>query len=127
MLYVAIGLLALALDFGLHIRTASSHFRCAAVAGGAAALLTELIGSVGVFRRQKEALPALLYHAARAFVLLSYGLLAAKGARHFPEPFRAAKTGVMMRVILPAALIFGNYIGGPLVYTYRVGIQKKVP
>ncbi|RYY66900.1 MAG: DUF2231 domain-containing protein [Chitinophagaceae bacterium] len=106
--------------------TASWYCLCAGVAGGAAALLTGLIDGVGVFRRQKEALPALLYHASlNAFVLLSYGVLAAKAAPHFPEPFRADNTGILIRVILLAALIFGNYFGGRLVYTYRVGIQNK--
>lgn len=123
------------MDFGLSVLYRStgnvSFYQAGAyclwtgAAVGLLAIVTGLFDLAGVPRTQKKALALGLYHGfVNGLLLLVFSILAYRSWQVFPSPFLAGTIGVVVKALLVAALFAGNYLGGRLVYTHHLGIDK---
>ncbi|RYY94888.1 MAG: DUF2231 domain-containing protein [Chitinophagaceae bacterium] len=107
---------------------AGAYCLWAGTALGLLAMVAGLIDALGIDRTDKPALLAALYHGfLNGLILLVYAVIAWRSAEAFPTPVLAGQQGAIVKSILVLALFVGNYLGGKLIYTHGIGINKKHP
>lgn len=93
---------------------------------GLLTMLTGLIDSLSITKDRKGAIALALYHGfVNGLLILIFAVIAFKSWQVFPRPHFVNGTGVLIKGILILGLFVGNYIGGSLVYKYRVGVNFK--
>jgi uncharacterized membrane protein len=97
----------------------------AAVITGIAVLLTGLL-DIFSLKDNKPAMGVALYHGfLNGTIILVYAVIAYKAWQVFPTAYPSVQTATWLKAVLVAALFFGNYLGGKLVYHYGAGTGFK--
>jgi uncharacterized membrane protein len=96
------------------------------VASGILALLSGIIDLLTLPEEKKNAFSAGMTHGLiNGSILLIYILIAYKALKSYPLINESTPVMLWMKGILVAALFVGNYLGGQLIYKFRVGIISK--
>lgn len=78
----------------------------------------KLTGKPGVFRKAS-------WHAGiQVSVLLIFGAVAGIKLQEYPEITAPSLLLVMVEGVILGLMLFGNYLGGDLVFTHRIGIDE---
>ncbi|HYC29297.1 MAG TPA: DUF2231 domain-containing protein [Chitinophagaceae bacterium] len=107
---------------------AQAGFYClvAGVLAGYFAMITGLVDLVKIANRKSPALnSAFLHGIINGSLILIFTVFAYKGWKVYPQINLPSMTILMVKSILIIVLFVGNYIGGKLIYTYRVGIKEE--
>jgi uncharacterized membrane protein len=108
---------------------ARAGFYCATggVLIGCLAILTGVFDLVAIPKSNKEALATGLTHGfINGLVIFVYGILAWKTWKSGTYTEVGSMTSLIIKSVLVLALVFGNYLGGKLIYKYLVGIDKSI-
>ena len=107
---------------------AQAGFYCLAggVLTGFAAIVTGLFDLTNIPKANKIALGSGLLHGfINGCLILVFAVIAYKEWQIYPQSVTATKTMLVIKGILVAALFFGNYLGGRLIYQHFIGIDIK--
>ena len=104
-------------------------FYCLAVGvlSGYLAMLTGLIDLIRIPKTNKPALGNGLMHGFVNFtVICVYSILAYKQYKTYPSIEELSTATLILKGILVAVLLIGNYLGGTLVYKYLIGTHQTI-
>jgi uncharacterized membrane protein len=94
---------------------------------GFIAIVTGLLDLLAIPKTNKEALAAGLTHGfVNGLVIFVYAILAWKSWKNGTYDDVSVSGSVIVKAIMVLTLLFGNYLGGKLIYKYRIGIDKNL-
>lgn len=97
----------------------------AAVLTGWLAMITGLIDLLNISKQKNPAVGSAFIHGLiNGSLILVYTVLAYKGWKTYPLIGVPTMSILLVKSILVVALFVGNFLGGRLIYTYHVGINK---
>jgi len=105
--------------------TAAFYCLIGGVATGFIAMLTGLLDLIAIPKTNKIALSTGLLHGfINGTAVLVYSIFAYKAWQAYPQVHAPSLVLLLMKSLLVLCLLFGNFLGGKLIYKYRVGINK---
>jgi uncharacterized membrane protein len=107
---------------------ARAGFYClvAGVAMGYLAIITGLIDLLIIAKEKSPALNSAFIHGMiNGSLILVYTVFVYKGWKAYPLIELPSVTMLFVKGILIIILFVGNFLGGKLIYTYRVGIKAE--
>jgi uncharacterized membrane protein len=107
--------------------TDASFFAMAgAVLFGCLAIITGTFDLVGLIEGKPLALKKALIHGGiNATVIIAYSILAFRAWKQFPELSQDGIGLLVLKGCLVTFMIVGNYLGGSLILTHKVGLEKN--
>jgi uncharacterized membrane protein len=107
---------------------ATAAFYCAVggVATGYVAMLTGLLDLIAIPKENRMAMGTGLLHGfINGLVVLVYTVFAYKVWQVYPKVEVPSLIVLLIKGLLVACLLFGNFLGGRLIYQYHIGINKN--
>lgn len=93
---------------------------------GVLALLSGLLDLLFIPKGEKQALASALIHGfVNGTVILVFCIFAYKEWNLYPAVSTPAIGTLVTKAILVLIVIFGNYLGGRLIYKYHIGIENQ--
>ena len=90
------------------------------------AMLTGLLDLVAILKENKLAIGTGLLHGfINGLVVLVYTIFVYKTWQAYPKVEILSLTALLIKGLLVGCLLFGNFLGGRLIYQYHIGINKK--
>ena len=106
--------------------TASFYAMCGGVLLGFLAIVTGTIDLIAVLNKRKEAVKRTLLHGLiNTTVVCAYSVFAFIAFNKYPEIVPDSLATIIMKGVLVAFMLAGNYFGGSLVLEYGIGVQKQ--
>jgi uncharacterized membrane protein len=106
--------------------TAAFYCGVGGVAAGYLAMLTGLLDLIAIPKENKLALSTGLLHGfINGLVVLVYTVFVYKIWQAYPKVEVPSLIVLLVKGLLLGCLLFGNFLGGRLIYQYHIGINKK--
>jgi uncharacterized membrane protein len=94
------------------------------VALGALALITGIVDLLLIPKENKQALAAGLIHGfINGIIIIAYMVIAFKEWKTYSAMAVPSNGSLAIKTILVLTLFIGNYLGGRLIYKYKVGTE----
>jgi uncharacterized membrane protein len=75
--------------------------------------------------RNNDAMKTALWHGGiNTLVLTGYSIIAWIAWKQYPDPGAATLPGLIIRFLLNALMLLGNYFGGKLILTHKIGVHE---
>ena len=106
--------------------TAAFYCLLGGVAAGYIAMLSGLFDLIAIPKENKPAINAALLHGlVNGAVILAYTVIAYKAWQGYPQVSTPSLLLLVLKALLVGCLLFGNFLGGNLIYKHHVGINKS--
>ncbi len=88
------------------------------------AMIFGLMDLIGVYKKREELMIKVLRHGGiNTIVLIGFTWLALAQAKTLPDLTEDRVSLIILKVVLVALMIVGNYLGGQLILKYKIGVE----
>jgi uncharacterized membrane protein len=108
------------------LATAAFYCGVGGVATGYVAMLTGLLDLIAIPKENKPAMGTGLLHGfINGLVVLVYTVFVYKAWQAYPNVNVQSLATLLVKGLLVGCLLFGNFLGGRLIYQHHIGINKS--